>query len=286
MTEIQSGPGEPRQVGRKATRKFNCAISGREYPRRDLMSLEEVRPSLAELIRADHPGLSLDALISRAELSQYRTRYVEELLKAEHGELTELDRQVAESLATHETLAENIDEAFEDRRTVGERLSDRVATFGGSWFFLILFSVTLAMWMVFNLAVPLSDQFDGYPFLLLNLVLSCLAAFQAPVIMMSSESTGIQGPAGVAERLPCQPQGRARDTAPAREARPPDIAAMAAARRNPTDAARDHAGDDARRSPAIVHAASRLHLVRRPGAPERAMNRTQAAQFRHRPSRH
>src|ERR1700687_80932 len=99
----------------KKVTKFACAISGKERPRRDLVSLETLRPSLAERIRLDHPNLSPESLISRIELARYRTLYVEDLLKAEHGELTELDRQVAESIATHDTLAENTDEEFDDR---------------------------------------------------------------------------------------------------------------------------------------------------------------------------
>src|SRR5262249_59970800 len=125
-----------------------------------------------------------DALISRGELARYRTAYVEDMLRQEHGELTELDRQVAESLANQETLAEDTDEEFDDRRTLGERISDRLASFGGSWTFIMFFGATLGSWIAFNLLVPSEVRFDSFPFILLNLVLSCLAAIQAPVIMM------------------------------------------------------------------------------------------------------
>jgi hypothetical protein len=130
--------------------KSICAVSGREYPRRELVSLQHVRPSLGERIQADHADLEPGALISRSELARYRSLYLEELLEAEHGELNELDRQVAESIAAQDTLAENIDAAFEVRRTFGERLSDHFASFGGSWTFIILFVVTLAAWIGFN----------------------------------------------------------------------------------------------------------------------------------------
>ena len=171
----------------KRTIKIACAISGKERPRRDLVTLDAVRPSLVERIRQDHPQLMQDALVSLSELARYRTLYVEELLKAEHGELTELDRQVAESMATHETLAEDTDEEFEDRRTLGERWSDHLASFGGSWTFITLFGVVLGVWMLFNIVVPEGERFDVYPFILLNLVLSTLAAIQAPIIMMSQK---------------------------------------------------------------------------------------------------
>jgi len=164
-----------------------CAISGKERVRRDLIPLEAIRPSLAERMRTDHPELGPESLISLSELARYRTLYVEELLKAEHGELTELDRQVAESMATHETLAENVEEEFEDQRTLGERWSDKLASFGGSWVFIILFGAWLIIWTAYNLWAPEAKQFDPYPYILLNLFLSMLAAIQAPIIMMSQK---------------------------------------------------------------------------------------------------
>jgi uncharacterized membrane protein len=155
-----------------------CAISGQETT---------LHRSLEERIRADHPELSADALISRAEIARYRALYVEELLKAEKGELSQLDRQVADSMATYETLAENTAEQFEDERSFGERLSDGLASFGGSWTFIILFCSAFAVWVAVNVVLPMSQRFDVYPYILLNLILSCIAALQAPVIMMSQK---------------------------------------------------------------------------------------------------
>jgi uncharacterized membrane protein len=185
MTELGEGAEAPVTV--KKPSKIACAISGKERPRRDLISLDAVRPSLAERIRRDRPDLAADALISSVELARFRTLYVEELLLAENGELTELDRQVAESIATHETLAENTDEEFEEQWTLAERLSDHLASFGGSWTFIILFFVLLVVWMGFNIVALEAVVFDPYPFILLNLVLSTLAAIQAPIIMMSQK---------------------------------------------------------------------------------------------------
>jgi uncharacterized membrane protein len=164
-----------------------CAISGKDTPRRELVALETLHHSLEERIRADHPELGPDAFVSRAEIARYRALYVEELLKAEKGELSELDRQVAASIATYETLAENTAEEFEDRRTLGERLSDHLASFGGSWTFIILFCSVFAIWIAVNVMLPAPHRFDIYPYILLNLILSCIAALQAPVIMMSQK---------------------------------------------------------------------------------------------------
>ncbi len=164
-----------------------CAITGRELPLKDLVSLETVRPTLAERIHLDHPAVAHGALISTAELERYRTHYVEDLLKDENGELSEIERHVAQSLARNQTLAENIEHGFQEDRTFGERLSDHLATFGGSWTFLIAFAVFLAVWMSYNVLVGDKRAFDVYPFILLNLVLSTLAAVQAPIIMMSQK---------------------------------------------------------------------------------------------------
>lgn len=170
-----------------SSKRQPCAISGKRRPKRDLIALDALRPSLADRIRHDHPHLEPDAQISRQELARYRSLYVAELLKEEHGELSELDREVAESLARHETLAENPEEEYDDHRTLGERLSDGLASFGGSWAFLISFAVVLCVWMLINILEGETRAFDPYPFILLNLLLSCLAAIQAPVIMMSQK---------------------------------------------------------------------------------------------------
>ena len=169
------------------TSRSKCAISGLAFRKRDLVPLDNVRPSLADHIRKDHPGLGGDALISAAQLAKYRMKYVEELLESEHGEFTELERQVAASIANHDTIAENVEDDFEEERTFGQRLSDHLASFGGSWAFLMSFGVVLCLWMAVNLALGERRAFDAYPFILLNLVLSCIAAVQAPIIMMSQK---------------------------------------------------------------------------------------------------
>lgn len=170
-----------------ATSKSSCALSGRELPRRQLVNIETIRPALVDRIRRDHPDLPQDALIAKSELERYRSAYVEELLRDETGEISSLEQRVAESLATHDTLSENVEEEFEEKRTFGEVVSDHLASFGGSWMFILSFLGLLAIWMAYNVAEGTAAAFDPYPFILLNLVLSCLAALQAPVIMMSQK---------------------------------------------------------------------------------------------------
>ena len=152
-----------------------------------MVNIDGLRPSLAERIRSDFPDLPANAMISRTELARYRMIYVEELLQQEHGEFSELDRQVAESISNQDTIAENTEEEFEEHRTIGEVLSDHLASFGGSWAFLISFFSVLIIWMGVNIIRGEASAFDPYPFILLNLVLSCIAAIQAPIIMMSQK---------------------------------------------------------------------------------------------------
>lgn len=173
-------------VRRPPSKRIASSISGKRYRKRDLVRLDALRPTLTDFIRRDFPDLPHTAMISISELARYRMRYTEELLKQEHGEFSELDRQVAESIARQDTIAENTEEEFAENRTLGDRLADSIAQFGGSWAFLISFGVFLAAWMVLNLVLGEAGRaFDTYPFILLNLLLSCIAAVQAPVIMMS-----------------------------------------------------------------------------------------------------
>ena len=103
--------------------------------------------------------------------------------KATH-ELPANAASVVRSTAERRPISEDINETFDDRQTFGERLADRVATFGGSWTFLIAFGLFLLAWTVLNLVLR-RDAFDPYPFIFLNLMLSMIAAAQAPIIMMS-----------------------------------------------------------------------------------------------------
>jgi uncharacterized membrane protein len=164
-----------------------CALTGRELPRRQLVPVDAIRPNLADRIRRDHPDLPHDALISKKEVEAFRALYVEELLRDETGEISDLERRVAESLASNALLTENVEKEFDETRTFGEVVSDHLANFGGSWLFILSFLGLLGIWMAYNVAESRSGAFDPYPFILLNLVLSCVAALQAPIIMMSQK---------------------------------------------------------------------------------------------------
>jgi len=106
-------------------------------------------------------------------------------LESEKGELTTLEHEVLRSIQENELLAKNVDAEFDQKWSFGEKLADRIATFGGSWAFMICFGAFIALWIGVNAIVLAVRPPDPYPFILLNLILSCLAAIQAPIIMMS-----------------------------------------------------------------------------------------------------
>src|SRR5919106_4520174 len=162
-----------------------CQICGKPQSRSELVPAALVRPPLVERIRSACPSWSPEGFICRDDLNRFRGEYVQLLLEDERGELSSLERSVIESLARHETLAENIEAQFQKKLSLGERLADQIADFGGSWVFLSLFAGFILIWIAINTIVLIVRPFDPYPFILLNLMLSCLAAVQAPIIMMS-----------------------------------------------------------------------------------------------------
>jgi uncharacterized membrane protein len=167
------------------TPAHECQICHKTKSAGQLLAAELVRPPLVELICQQHPDWSSDGYICLDDLNHFRSLHVEDVLEAEKGQLSEMERDVVESLRHQDLLSENIEAEFVQQLTFGQWLADRVAAFGGSWTFLMLFVVLIIMWMLINMVVVIARPFDPYPFILLNLVLSFLAAVQAPVIMMS-----------------------------------------------------------------------------------------------------
>ncbi len=166
-----------------------CSVTGRMTREMDLMPVSALRPSLADFLYKEYPQLSEDSLVSNEAVNEARVDYVRGMLETQYGELTQLEEEVVESMQRHELLAANLHEEEEEEKEkipIGDRIADKVASFGGSWKFIISFGVVLLVWIVLNsLILRGRAVFDPHPFILLNLILSCIAALQAPVIMMS-----------------------------------------------------------------------------------------------------
>lgn len=168
-----------------SNQKATCSVCGKSFSLSILTPGRFVRPLILDRIVAEHPAWNEDAYICHEDLNHYRSLYVQNVLEQERGELSTLERDVVESLRQHDVLTQNLNNAADEMMTFGQRLADKVATFGGSWTFILFFTGVLIVWITINSVALFSKSFDPFPFILLNLVLSCLAAIQAPIIMMS-----------------------------------------------------------------------------------------------------
>jgi uncharacterized membrane protein len=162
-----------------------CHVSKTDVPSTESYRGGEIRTALFKLIQKDHPDFALDSYISIDKLNEYRRRYITDLIEQEVGEVSQLETEVINAIHANKLLSENIEEDINDPLTFGQRVADHIAAFGGSWTFIIIFFCFLGLWMLTNVLLLSNRSFDPYPFILLNLILSCLAAIQAPIIMMS-----------------------------------------------------------------------------------------------------
>ena len=163
---------------------FRSDISGKEFPEKERVSAKNLRQSLLHFINKTHPNFSKSCFLSIEEMNEYREKYISEFLNKKLGNLTEVEKQVIQSVSKNTMISTEVEED-EQEITFGQKLADKVAEFGGSWGFIIFFMSFLVVWILLNVFWLSNHGFDPYPFILLNLILSCIAAIQAPVIMMS-----------------------------------------------------------------------------------------------------
>jgi uncharacterized membrane protein len=172
-------------MAKKQLETFLCQICKGQKKLSEVIPAELVREAVVETIRKTYPDWSSSGFICISDLNQFRANYVKNVLEKEKGEISTIEEQVIRSVKENELLSKNINTEFEQKLTFGERLADKIADFGGSWNFIVIFGGVLLLWVAVNSMIIISRPFDPYPFILLNLVLSCLAAIQAPVILMS-----------------------------------------------------------------------------------------------------
>ena len=163
---------------------FKSAISNVEFPEHDRVSGKTIRTSILNLILEDFPDFDVNDSISVQELNVYREKYISKFLQTEISQLSKLEKDVVRSLGDDTSFVAKVEEEV-DARNYGQIVADKVAAFGGSWTFIIAFFVFITIWIGSNVIIFTNKEFDPYPFILLNLILSCVAALQAPVIMMS-----------------------------------------------------------------------------------------------------
>jgi uncharacterized membrane protein len=165
--------------------KVTCYLTKKEFPEDEVQRARNLPEHLMKLVQKDYPGFTRDDYVSNIKLVEYRKQHLTELIRQEKRELNKLERQVVEAIAGNQLLSENIEPEISEHLTLGQRAADHIATFGGSWTFILIFFSFLLLWMLLNTWFLVSKPFDTFPFILLNLILSCLAAIQAPIIMMS-----------------------------------------------------------------------------------------------------
>jgi uncharacterized membrane protein len=170
---------------RKPQESVICQICGKQKKASECVIGDLVRDSVARAIFRKHPDWVRSGYICREDINIFRAEAVREALEAEKVELTAIEQDVVRSVTEHDILSKNVEAEFERQLTFGERLADKVAAFGGSWTFIGIFSAIIIVWVAVNTIAILNEPFDPYPYILLNLVLSSLAALQAPIIIMS-----------------------------------------------------------------------------------------------------
>jgi len=170
---------------------FTSNVSGKEFPYSERVAASLVRRPIFDIIQQEHPDFTMQCSLSRSELNEYREKYITDFLQKEVGELSDMEAKVLEALKDKTLISGNPDDADEEvPPTFGQRIADKVASFGGSWTFIIIFVSILVVWIATNIFIFANKGFDPYPFILLNLLPSCVAALQAPVIMMSQNRQG------------------------------------------------------------------------------------------------
>jgi len=164
---------------------FKSDISGKEFAVAEKIPGRSVPAELLKLIQSKNSGFTIEHNLSMGELNMFRSQYMADFLLKEVKDLTVLEQTVLNSLTERAALSSTIMDVEDQQPGTGQRIADHVATFGGSWTFILSFIAILLIWISVNAWYLHNRGFDPYPFILLNLLLSCLAALQAPVIMMS-----------------------------------------------------------------------------------------------------
>lgn len=162
-----------------------CAITKKKCDSSSCYRFDTISLPIRDLLKVDYQYLNDESYISIEQITLYRKKYLNKLIENERGEIDVLEKNVIEAISKNQILSENIETDLNDKLTLGEKLADFIAIFGGSWLFISVFFLFILIWVGLNVVALSSNGFDPYPFILLNLILSCLAALQAPIIMMS-----------------------------------------------------------------------------------------------------
>lgn len=166
-------------------KQFKSDVSQKSFPIREQVTGGSIRPAIFEKIKETFPDFNETSYITLQELNEFREQYISDYLAQELKAISKLEHTVMAKFKERTTISDKLEADQVEVPTLGQRMADHVATFGGSWTFIGYFALFLVVWICINVFVFYNKGFDPYPFILLNLILSCIAAIQAPVIMMS-----------------------------------------------------------------------------------------------------
>lgn len=167
------------------SKTFISDLDHKEYPISERVAGSAINGAIVAVIQAAYPEFKPNMQLSVNELNAFRKNYLSQLMSKQIGELSRLEENVLTAMTDRSTLSEKPGSDDVSDLTLGQRLADKVATFGGSWSFILTFLFFMAVWIAANVYLLGEKPFDPYPFILLNLILSCIASLQAPIIMMS-----------------------------------------------------------------------------------------------------
>ena len=162
-----------------------CSVCNKEFKNDQIIHSDMIRQGIYNLIKKDIPSWNESSVICKDDLHFYQNKFIHLLIESEKGELSKLELKVLDTMKQHELISLTSDTSSDHEWTFGERVADKIASFGGSWSFMGFFTGFLIIWITINSVIAFGKPVDPYPFILLNLLLSCLAAIQAPIIMMS-----------------------------------------------------------------------------------------------------
>jgi uncharacterized membrane protein len=171
--------------------EIKCEICKKTYSEEQVITGHGIRHEIEELIKIDHPEWNDDSRICKDDFNTYRIKYIVKIIEEEKGSIEVLEDAVINSIKANDIITFNTNIKNEPIK-IGDKISDKVASFGGSWKFLIIFFSILFVWILVNSLYLVLQPFDPYPYILMNLILSCLAAVQAPIIMMSQNRQEIK----------------------------------------------------------------------------------------------
>jgi hypothetical protein len=168
-------------------------LSQQAIPQAEAIKASDIRAGIFNLIQSEHPSFEKDSFITLSELNQYRRLYLTNLIVQERGELATLDKEVMDAIRSNSILSENIQEDKETAPSFGEKIADKVATFGGSWTFILIFFAFILLWMGVNLWVLVSKPIDPFPFILLNLIFVVFSIYSSAYNHDESKQTRAAG---------------------------------------------------------------------------------------------